>query len=245
MQLNRVNAVADRVPIRTALISVADKTGLSEFVTELWNEIPDLVIFSTGGTFSLLDELARSRKVQPQVRTISSYTGQPEMQGGLVKTLDYRVYLALLSEQFNPDHQADLKRTGSIPFDLTICSFYPFEVTAADPQATLEDLRTHIDIGGPTMLRASAKNYLRVLPICDASDYPAVLETLRSGEGSTPLEFRLRMALKAFKYTAQYDGAIAHHLAAAVAATDLDALYTDPADASPQGRNTHQQERST
>ncbi|SIP99221.1 phosphoribosylaminoimidazolecarboxamide formyltransferase / IMP cyclohydrolase [Alkalispirochaeta americana] len=226
MNLNRVTTVTDRVPLKTALISVADKEGLEAFVEGLWQEIPDLVIYSTGGTFTLLQKLARDRD-PGLVRSITEYTGQPEMQGGLVKTLDYRVYLSLLSESHNEDHQADLARTGSVPFDLTVCSLYPFEETAAREGVTLEDLRTHIDIGGPTMLRASAKNFLRVLPVCSARDYPLVLQELRQGQGTTSLKFRLAQAVKVFSCTARYEAAIARELARAADAGDLASLYTD------------------
>lgn len=231
MQLNRVTSAADRVPIRNALISVADKTGLEEFAEQLWTLIPDLTVYSTGGTFAFLEKVAARIATErggskPRLQTISVYTGQPEMQGGLVKTLDFRVYLSLLSEQFNRDHQADMKRTGAIPFDLTICSLYPFEQTALEQGVTLEDLRTHIDIGGPTMLRASAKNFLRVLPVCRSEDYQTVLAEIEAGEGTTSLEFRLSMALEAFRYTARYEASIAEHLQRVASSTTLEQLYS-------------------
>ncbi|POR05253.1 hypothetical protein AU468_01835 [Alkalispirochaeta sphaeroplastigenens] len=226
MNLNRVTTVTDRVPLKTALISVADKEGLQPFVEGLWQEIPDLVIYSTGGTFTLLQELARERD-PGLVRSITEYTGQPEMQGGLVKTLDYRVYLSLLSESHNEDHQADLIRTGAVPFDLTVCSLYPFEETAAREGRTLEDLRTHIDIGGPTMLRGSAKNFLRVLAVCSSQDYSGVLREIRQGQGTTSLKFRLAQALKVFSCTAHYEETIARELARAAAEQELESLYTD------------------
>lgn len=226
MQLNRVKRVHDRVPLRNALISVADKSGLEAFMRRLWDLVPDLTVYSTGGTCSLLREVATDlRRGEECVRPIPSYTGQPEMQGGLVKTLDYRIYLGLLSEDFNPDHQTDLERTNSIAFDLTVCSFYPFEEAARAGEATLEDLRTHIDIGGPAMVRASAKNYLRVLPLCNPRDYDATLEELERHGGSTSLDFRLAMALKAFQYTAEYDASIAAHLTRVAGATDTHSLY--------------------
>ncbi len=237
MQLNRVTAVDDRVPVKNALVSVADKSGLEPFVEKLWRTIPDLTIYSTGGTYTLLASLAErlgreTPALLPRLRSISSYTGQPEMQGGLVKTLDFRVYLGLLSERYNQDHQADLARTGAVPFDMTVCSFYPFENTAERPDATLEDLRSNIDIGGPTMLRASAKNYLRVLPVCRSEDYDRVLEELKTHDGRTPLAFRLAMALEAFRCTARYEEAITRHLARVAGETDPGELYsTEPAEA--------------
>lgn len=237
MQLNRVNRTADLVYVRNALVSVADKSGLEPFIRELWELIPDVTIYSTGGTCTMLRELARkANRSEDCVRSISSYTGQPEMQGGLVKTLDYRVYLGLLSEQFNEDHQTDLRRTGSIPFDMTVCSFYPFEATAGTGNATLEDLRTNVDIGGPTMVRASAKNFLRVLTLCRPPDYRSVLDTLGTHRGATTLGFRLAMATKAFRYTADYEAAIADHLARTAEETDLYTLYNTEDDQSGEDR---------
>lgn len=221
MNLNRVTQVRDTQPIRRALISVADKTGLREFMQELWTLLPELEVYSTGGTFQLLQEVNKDRfsgEREAQLIPISRYTGQPEMQGGLVKTLDYRMYLGLLSEEFNADHQQDLTRTGSVPFDMTICNFYPFATAAAAPGATLEDMRTHIDIGGPTMIRASAKNFLRVTVVCDPAAYTGVLEELRRHHGMTTLAFRVAQSVAAFRYTADYEAAIAKHLSRAAQA---------------------------
>ncbi len=215
MNLNRVTRVRDTQPLRRALVSVADKTGLREFMQELWTLLPDLAVYSTGGTFQLLQEVNRESfggSRDAQLVPISRYTGQPEMQGGLVKTLDFRIYMGLLSEEFNGDHQQDLDRTGSVPFDLTVCNFYPFAAAATAAEATLEDMRTHIDIGGPTMVRASAKNFLRVTVVCEPADYPAVLQELREHEGMTTLAFRVAQSVSAFRYTSHYEAAIAEHL---------------------------------
>jgi phosphoribosylaminoimidazolecarboxamide formyltransferase/IMP cyclohydrolase len=144
-----------------------------------------------------------------------------------VKTLDYRIYLGLLSEEFNDDHRTDLARTGSIAFDLTVCNFYPFEEAAAAPDATVEDLRTHIDIGGPTMLRASAKNFLRVAALCRPDDYAELLAELRRNGGGTTLPWRAARAAEAFRYTAHYEAAIAGALGSHIRSTDLDTIYTE------------------
>ncbi|MFW5795852.1 MAG: hypothetical protein ACOCV0_01505, partial [Alkalispirochaeta sp.] len=161
-----------------------------------------------------------------QVHEVSEYTGQPEMQGGLVKTLDYRIYLGLLSERYNESHQSDIARLKALNFDITICNFYPFESTAAERNVTIEDLRTHIDIGGPTMLRASAKNFLRVTAVWDPDDYSALIHELRNGDGATTLSFRAAMAAKAFRYTAHYENAIAGALGSYIAGTAAwDSVY--------------------
>ncbi len=206
--INRVTQIDNGVPLRRALISVADKTGLEPFMKNLWKLLPSLTVYSTGGTYDLLKTFAP----QGRLVAISEYTGQPEMQGGLVKTLDFRVYLGLLSETYNPSHQQDLERTQSVPLDLVVVNLYPFGQVTADPSVTLEAARSHIDIGGPCMLRAAAKNFLRVLPICQPSDYSSVLTQVEQGQGSVSLEFRLAQAKKAFRHTANYDEGIAHWL---------------------------------
>ncbi len=228
MNLNRVNQATDRITLKNALISVADKEGLDHLVPELWKRVPELRIYSTGGTYALLLDMAEqfpggSRK--EQVISISDYTRQPEMQGGLVKTLDYRIYLGLLSEEYNQDHQNDLTRSGAVAFDLTVCNFYPFETTAARTGVTLEDLRTHIDIGGPTMVRASAKNFLRVTTLCTPQQYPELLAELDRETGRTTLAFRLACAQQAFRYTGRYETSIAEALTHGADAADLRSLY--------------------
>jgi len=232
MDLNRVHTTQFKVPLRRALISVADKDGLQSVVRSLWELVPDLEIYSTGGTHAQILAVAEELGRQERLLRISSYTGQPEMQGGLVKTLDYRIYLGLLSEQFNPAHQEDVHRTGSVPFDLTICNFYPFEAAAASVGATLEDLRTHIDIGGPTMLRASAKNFLRVAAVCRPEDYESLLQELRTTGGATSLPWRAAQAAIAFRYTAHYEAAIAGALGSHARSTDLTSIYEDSKEAS-------------
>jgi phosphoribosylaminoimidazolecarboxamide formyltransferase/IMP cyclohydrolase len=227
MKLNRVHAVRATVPLRNALISVADKSGIDNLVEQLWQLLPELQIFSTGGTFDRILAVAEKLDRPDRLHAISAYTGQPEMQGGLVKTLDYRIYLGLLSEEFNDDHRTDLARTGSIAFDLTVCNFYPFEEAAAAPDATVEDLRTHIDIGGPTMLRASAKNFLRVAALCRPDDYAELLAELRRNGGGTTLPWRAARAAEAFRYTAHYEAAIAGALGSHIRSTDLDTIYTE------------------
>jgi len=211
MAVNIVDRVADRVKIRRAIVSVSDKAGLAEFVPGLVEACPGIRFYSTGGTYDSL------KAVLPDAATrlvsISEYTGQPEMQGGLVKTLDFKVYLGLLSESFNPAHQADLARTGAEAFDLVVVNLYPFRETVAKAGATAESARANVDIGGPCMVRASAKNYHRVAIVVDPKTYPEVLAALQKGKGTLPLEFRFALAKKAFAHTAAYDAAIAEYLA--------------------------------
>ncbi|NNM66681.1 MAG: hypothetical protein HKM06_01585, partial [Spirochaetales bacterium] len=175
--LNRVHKIDDWIQLKRGLISVSDKTGLEAFVQELWRLVPDFVIYSTGGTYDKLKKIAPAGRLI----SVSEYTGQPEMQGGLVKTLDFKLYLGLLSETYNDSHRQDLERNHAFPLDLVVVNLYPFEATVAEPGATLEDARSNIDIGGPCMLRASAKNFLRVAAVCDPGDYGRVLEQVQQG----------------------------------------------------------------
>ncbi|MDP6490875.1 MAG: hypothetical protein QGG69_03765, partial [Kiritimatiellia bacterium] len=140
---------------------------------------------------------------------VSSYTGQPEMQGGLVKTLDFKIYLGLLSETYNEAHARDLERTGGVALDMVVVNLYPFKDTVAKPDVTPEMARTNIDIGGPCMVRASAKNFLRVASVTDPADYAEILAELQARDGCISLQRRFELARKAFAHTAAYDTAIA------------------------------------
>ena len=144
---------------------------------------------------------------------VSEYTGQPETQGGLVKTLDFKIYLGLLTETYNEAHQADLKRTAAVPIDMVVVNLYPFKETAARAGVTVEQARGHIDIGGPCMIRAAAKNFIRVASVVDPSDYSRILADMSANGGSVPLGLRFELARKAFAHTAVYDRSIADFLA--------------------------------
>jgi phosphoribosylaminoimidazolecarboxamide formyltransferase/IMP cyclohydrolase len=209
MALNIVEKIDDRVPIRRVLVSVSDKSGLDAFVTGLLESNPDAVLYSTGGTYTALQTILGPDRASERLVAVSDYTGQPEMQGGLVKTLDFKIYLGLLSETYNEDHRRDLQRAGAEPLDMVVVNLYPFKKTAARADATPELARTNIDIGGPCMVRASAKNYLRVASVTDPADYGAILRELRETDGSISLQTRFLLARKAFAHTADYDAAIA------------------------------------
>ena len=130
------------------------------------------------------------------------------MQGGLVKTLDFKIYLGLLSEKYNDAHQDDLKRMDAQPIDMVVVNLYPFRETVAKEGVTPEMARTNIDIGGPCMVRASAKNYLRVASVTDPLDYPCIVQELESQSGTLGLDTRFKLMKKAFTHTAEYDTAI-------------------------------------
>ena len=208
MALNIVTEIDDRVKVRNVLMSVSDKTGLESFVPALVKACPGVKIYSTGGTYTKVKEILGDAAAGTLV-AVSDYTGQPEMQGGLVKTLDFNIYLGLLSETYNDAHQADLKRLSALPIDMVVVNLYPFRETVAKAGVTPEMARTNIDIGGPCMVRASAKNYLRVASVTDPLDYAAIAQELESRDGTVGLDTRFRLMKKAFAHTAEYDTAIA------------------------------------
>ena len=221
MAFNHVTKIDNLVPVRNVLVSLFDKTGIDGFAKGLLELCPGVRFFSTGGTYkalaAALGDAAGDRLVQ-----VSDYTGQPEMQGGLVKTLDFKIYLGLLGEHYNEAHQADLARTGAVEIDMVVGNLYPFREVASRPGVSLEDCRSNIDIGGPCMIRASAKNFIRVASVTDVADYPALLAELKATGGRLSLETRFRLMRKAFAHTAAYDAAIAGHFAAAA----VDGVYT-------------------
>ena len=212
MSINVVSQIDVNVPIRHVLVSVSDKSGLDVFIPSLLKINPGLKIFSTGGTFDRIRQILGPR-TEGVLTQVSDYTGQPETQGGLVKTLDFKIYLGLLTETHNPAHQADLDRTGAVPIDMVVVNLYPFESTVAAAGVTPEQARGNIDIGGPCMIRAAAKNFIRVAAVVDPVDYPMIVETLKVNAGVTSLALRLELAKKAFDHTARYDRAIAAYLA--------------------------------
>lgn len=210
--LNIVQEIDQRVAIKHALISVSDKTGLDTFIPALLAACPELTIYSTGGTYAAIKALLKPGQ-EGRLVAVSDYTGQPEMQGGLVKTLDFKIYLGILSETYNEAHQADIKRLDAVPLDMVVVNLYPFKHTVALPGVTPEQARTNIDIGGPCMVRASAKNYLRVASVTDPQDYGRLIEELQTQNGTLGLDTRFYLMKKSFAHTADYDTAIASFFA--------------------------------
>jgi phosphoribosylaminoimidazolecarboxamide formyltransferase/IMP cyclohydrolase len=186
--------------ISRALISVSEKTGVSELAAGL--AALGVELLSTGGTAKLL------RAEGLKVRDVADLTGYPEMLDGRVKTLHPKVHGGLLAIRSNPQHQAQVKEHGIEYIDLAVVNLYPFEKTAVKPGVTLEELIENIDIGGPSMIRSAAKNFQDVTILVDPADYPAVLEELQRQGGSISRETRARLARKAFATTAAYDAAI-------------------------------------
>ena len=208
MSLNIVTQCDDRVAVRNVLVSVSNKQGLDTFIPALVAHCPGVKIYSTGGSFTAIEKIL-GEKSRDTLVAVSDYTGQPEMQGGLVKTLDFKIYLGLLSETHNPSHQADLGRTNAVALDMVVVNLYPFREAVAKADATPESARTNIDIGGPCMVRASAKNYLRVASVTDPADYAAIIAELVAQRGTLSFATRFHLMQKAFRHTAEYDTAIA------------------------------------
>ncbi len=185
-----------------AILSVSDKTGISDFARGLADLGVEL--FSTGGTKKALVEAGIT------VRAISDLTGFPEILGGRVKTLHPMVHGGILARRQLPSDMDELDRNQIGLIDMVVVNLYPFVETVAKPDVTLDDALENIDIGGPTMVRAAAKNFPNVLIIVDPGDYESMLEKLRSGEASQ--DERKRLAQKAFQHVAMYDTAIAQYL---------------------------------
>ncbi len=193
--------------IRRAIISVTDKSGIVEFAASLSRFGVD--IFSTGGTANAL------RKGGIQVTDISEYTGFPEMMDGRVKTLHPKVHGGLLGLRDNPDHVQMMEAHGITPIDMVVVNLYQFEKTVAKAGVTLEEAIENIDIGGPSMLRSSAKNFKFVTVLVDPADYETVLKEMEASGGETTLQTRFLLAKKVFGLTHEYDGAISRYLEAA------------------------------
>jgi phosphoribosylaminoimidazolecarboxamide formyltransferase / IMP cyclohydrolase len=195
-------------PVRRALLSVTDKSGLVDFATALASHGVDLV--STGGTAKALRDAGLS------VSDISDLTGFPEMLDGRVKTLHPKVHGGLLHRREDPAHVAAVNEHGILPIDMVVVNLYAFEKTASKPGVEFHEIIENIDIGGPSMLRSAAKNFEDVAVVTSVTDYPALIEELKTNNGQLSHETRWRLARAAFSTTAAYDSAIANTLEAMV-----------------------------
>jgi phosphoribosylaminoimidazolecarboxamide formyltransferase/IMP cyclohydrolase len=222
------------VKLRRALLSVSDKSGLPAFAAELHRR--GIELLSTGGTARLLADAGLP------VREVSSYTGFPEMMGGRIKTLHPRVHGGLLGRRGSDD--AMMQTHGIEPIDLLVVNLYPFAATIARADCTFQQAIENIDIGGPAMLRAAAKNHADVTVLVDPADYAGVLSEL-DVNGETSIDTRSRLAAKAFAHTAQYDTVIATYLQQQLGYEDDGfgpqlALYFDKQQDLRYGENQHQ-----
>ncbi|AMY71403.1 bifunctional phosphoribosylaminoimidazolecarboxamide formyltransferase/IMP cyclohydrolase [Frigidibacter mobilis] len=225
--------MTDLVSLRRALISVSDKTGVVEFARALAARGVELL--STGGTSALLREAGLS------VRDVADVTGFPEMMDGRVKTLHPAVHGGLLALRDNAEHQTAMADHGIDPIDLLVVNLYPFEATVAKG-ADYDTCIENIDIGGPAMIRAAAKNHLFVNVVVDVEDYAALLTELDANDDRTSLAFRQRLAQTAYARTAAYDAAVSTWMAAALgeAAPRRRAFAGTLAQTLRYGENPHQ-----
>ena len=190
---------------RLALLSVSNKTGLIDLARSLVEEF-EFDIISSGGTAAAL------KAAGIPVTKVAEYTGSPEILGGRVKTLHPRIHGGILARRDVPQDLADLADNQIRAIDLVVVNLYPFEQTIAKPEVTLADAIENIDIGGPAMLRASAKNHAHLTVLCNPDQYNTYLEELRQNGGEVSLKFRQKSALETFQHTANYDRAIANYL---------------------------------
>ena len=197
-------------PIKRALLSVSDKTGIVEFAKALHDAGVELL--STGGTAKLLAEQGLP------VIEVSNYTGHPEIMDGRVKTLHPKIHGGILARRGTDE--AVMAENNIGPIDLVAVNLYPFAATVAKEDCTLEDAIETIDIGGPTMVRAAAKNHKDVTIVVNAGDYARVLSEMESNAGSLTYNTRFDLAIKAFEHTAEYDGMIANYFGARLESTD-------------------------
>ena len=189
--------------IERALISLTDKSGIEGFAKEL--AALDIQLLSTGGTAQKL------RDAGLEVMDVSEFTGFPEMLDGRVKTLHPKVHGGILNQRANEEHKKQCAEHGLKDIDIIAVNLYAFEKTVADPNCSLADAIENIDIGGPTMLRAAAKNFHDVTVIVDPADYPQVLKEIKES-GNTTLKTRFNLAVKVFDLTSTYDTKISKWL---------------------------------
>ncbi|WP_414829001.1 bifunctional phosphoribosylaminoimidazolecarboxamide formyltransferase/IMP cyclohydrolase [Alteromonas sp. H39] len=199
-------------PIKRALLSVSDKTGIVEFATALNQAGVELL--STGGTAKLLSEAGLP------VTEVSAHTGHPEIMDGRVKTLHPKIHGGILGRR--GQDEAVMEENDIAAIDLVVVNLYPFAATVAKEDCTLEDAIENIDIGGPTMVRAAAKNHKDVTIVVNAKDYAGVLEEMNDNSGSLTYATRFDLAIKAFEHTAEYDGMIANYFGAKIDAVECE-----------------------
>lgn len=191
------------IPVKRALLSVSDKTGIIALAQKLAEK--DIEILSTGGTAKIL------QKNNVPVISVDTFTGHPEIMDGRVKTLHPKVHGGILAIRDNPLHQEHMQQNGIKPIDLVVVNLYPFKQTIARSGVTVEEAIENIDIGGPTMVRSSAKNHAWVTVVVDPADYETLIAELFKN-GAISFETRKKCAVKAFRHTADYDDTIQNYL---------------------------------
>jgi phosphoribosylaminoimidazolecarboxamide formyltransferase/IMP cyclohydrolase len=223
-------------PVRRALLSVSDKTGIVEFARELKER--GIELLSTGGTAKLLVDHGIN------VKEVAEHTGFPEIMGGRVKTLHPKIHGGLLGRRGLDE--AVMRAHDIVPIDLLAVNLYPFAATVARPGSTYDDAVDNIDIGGPAMVRAAAKNHASVTVVVDPGDYRALLDELAANQGATNIAMRQKLAAKAFAHTAQYDAMVSAYFTGTIGGAaptfpdDLNLSFRKHLDLR-YGENPHQQ----
>ena len=218
--------------VKRALVSVSDKNGIIELARGLVELGVEIV--SSGGTANALAEAGIA------VTKVSDVTGAPEILGGRVKTLHPKIHGGILADRRNEEHVRQLEEQGIEPFDLVVCNLYPFERTVAHPSVKEDDAVEQIDIGGPAMVRAAAKNFHSVAVVVNPHSYDMVLDELQSS-GEIALDLRRQLALEAFRHTAAYDSAVANYIAGQDVSPDCLVLSSDKVMDLRYGENPHQE----
>lgn len=220
-----------------ALLSVSDKTGLVP-LAEVLHRTHGYKLLSSGGTAKVLEEAGLP------VTRVSDHTGAPEILGGRVKTLHPRVHGGILAKRSDSKHQADLRDYGIEPIDVVVVNLYPFRETVANPDVTWDQAIENIDIGGPTMVRAGAKNHADVAVLTSPEQYDRVLAAMDEASGRVPAELRKQLALEAFQHTAAYDSTISRWMEGSVAVAESPWLEAVPLRQTLRyGENPHQKAR--
>ena len=221
---------------RLALLSVSDKTGIVELASQLVEKF-QFEIISSGGTAKILQDSGIT------VTKVSDYTGSPEILGGRVKTLHPRIHGGILGRRDLAEDQAEMEANDILPLDLVVVNLYPFEQTIAQPNATIPEAIEKIDIGGPTLIRAAAKNFKYLTVLCNPSQYDEYLAEYEQSNGDVSLEFRQQMAGYAFSHTNSYDRAISAYFAKLNPPEDLEDSYSitgNKVQSLRYGENPHQ-----
>ena len=220
-----------------ALLSVSDKSGLVP-LAEALHRTHGYQLLSSGGTAKVLEQAGLP------VTRVSEHTGAPEILGGRVKTLHPRVHGGILAKRGDASHQADLEQQNIAPIDVVVVNLYPFRETIARPDVTWDQAIENIDIGGPAMVRAAAKNHADVAVLTSPDQYDRLLTAMAESGGSVPSELRRQLALEAFQHTASYDTAISRWMADQTVADDSPWLEAVPLRQTLRyGENPHQKAR--
>ena len=207
-------AIYDMIPVRNVLVSVYEKHGIENFISGLVDINPDARIISTDETYEHAINILGAGAKKNLVK-VSEYTGVPEMEGGLLKTLHPKIIAGIVGERRNPEHQEFLTKTvhDGVFFDMVVANPYPFEEIAMKPHVYFEMARSYIDFGGRTLIEAAAFNFLGCAVVFEPSDYQAVLDYIGPAGGYTTLSFRRDQAIKAFSFLEMRQDMISRYIA--------------------------------